>query len=91
MPVVTARRVAAAVATVLLAALAAWCVSRGVVTSSSTGGLLTEPVPRTELRGSWLLGAAAAGTAAVLSALEAASGLARGVWPRSPREGRPAS
>lgn len=85
------RRVVAAVATLLLAALAAWCLSRGVVVSSSTGGLLTEPVPRTELRGNWLLGGAVAGTAAVLTALEAASGLARGVWRRSRPEGRPAS
>jgi hypothetical protein len=76
-----ARRVAATVVAVVLAAVAVWCLTRGIETRLSTGGLLTAPVPRTTLRGGWLLGAAAAGTVAILVALEAGSGLT-GRWRR---------
>lgn len=75
------RRLAATAVAVVLAALAVWCLTRGIETGLSTGGLLTAPVPRTTLRGGWLLGAAAAGTAAILVALEAVAGLG-GRWRR---------
>lgn len=71
----TARRLTATVVAVVLIAVAVWCLTRGIETGYSTGGLLTAPVPRTTLRGGWLLGAAVAGTAAILVALEAAAGL----------------
>ena len=71
----TTRRLVATVVAVVLAAVAVWCLTRGIETGLSTGGLLTAPVPRTTLRGGWLVGAAVAGTAAILVGLEAGAGL----------------
>lgn len=78
-----ARRGAALVATVVLLALAAWCLTRGIEVRSSTGGLLTAPVPSTRVSGGWLLAAAVAGTAGILTALEAGAGPGPRRWRRS--------
>lgn len=61
------RAAVAGVVTLLLVALTVFCALRGVTVSPSTGGLLVTPVPLTTISGAWVLGAVAAGTAAVLT------------------------
>jgi hypothetical protein len=70
---VSRRAVATAVVAVLLLVAGVLCLTHGVDTSPSTGGLLVAPVPLTRVLGAWVAGGVVLVTAAVVCAIDAVS------------------
>lgn len=65
------RAVATAVVAVVLLVVGVLCLTHGVDTSPSTGGLLVAPVPLTQVLGAWVTGGVVLVTAALLCAIDA--------------------
>lgn len=79
------RRVAlTTVLVVLLLVAGVACLTHGVQTAPSTGGLLVAPVPLTQVLGAWVAGGVALVTAALVCAIDA---VARWRTTRAPRSG----
>lgn len=65
------RVVVTAVVAVVLVVVGVLCLTHGVDTAPSTGGLLVAPVPLTQVRGGWVAAGAVLVTAAVVCGIDA--------------------
>jgi hypothetical protein len=74
---VNRRAVVTAIVAVLLLVGAALCLTRGIDTSPSTGGLLVAPVELTRVLGAWVAAAVVLATAAVLCLIDVVARLRR--------------